>query len=125
MSREFGIVPISQCLLPKSELIRDLKSELMTQIFSALRTLKTKCETPKTVLHRASLFSTQHSVFIPYLKGWSSAFLSLHWIIVFLVDQRLNLHIPNGQLRPWERFLSFPTTGAIQVWHERALLISS
>ncbi|GBM62205.1 hypothetical protein AVEN_267875-1 [Araneus ventricosus] len=60
MSREFGILPISRCLLPKSELIRDFKSELITQLFSALRSLKTKFETPKSVLHRApfSLHST-------------------------------------------------------------------
>ncbi|GBO24599.1 hypothetical protein AVEN_79194-1 [Araneus ventricosus] len=114
MSREFGIVPISQCLLPKSELIRDFKSELITQLFSALWRLKTKFETPKSVLHRAPV-STQHSIFIAYLKGWSSAFLSPHWTIVFLVDQQLNLQIPNGQLRPWGKFSSFPTSGAIQV----------
>ncbi|GBM91627.1 hypothetical protein AVEN_271280-1 [Araneus ventricosus] len=50
MSREFGTVPISQYLLPKSELIRDFKSELITQLFSALRGLKTKFETNKSVL---------------------------------------------------------------------------
>ncbi|GBM57907.1 hypothetical protein AVEN_237788-1 [Araneus ventricosus] len=55
MSREFGIVPISQCLLPKSELIRDFKSEIIAQLFSALRSLKTKFEIPQSVLHRAPL----------------------------------------------------------------------
>ncbi|GBM19854.1 hypothetical protein AVEN_186132-1 [Araneus ventricosus] len=115
MSRQFGLVPISQYLLPKSELIRDFKSELITQIFSALRSLKTKFETPKSVLHRAPLFSTQHSVSIPYLKEWSSAFLSLHWIIVLPGDQRLTFSVSSGQIRPWGRFLSFPTTGDIQV----------
>ncbi|GBL96603.1 hypothetical protein AVEN_207775-1 [Araneus ventricosus] len=103
MSLEFGIVPISQCLLPKSELIREFKSELITQLFSALRSLKTKFETPKSVLHRAP-FSIPHSVFIPYLKGWSSSFLSLHWTIVF--PDRPTAKSPDSQ---W----SIPTVGKV------------
>ncbi|GBM34317.1 hypothetical protein AVEN_16417-1 [Araneus ventricosus] len=60
MSREFGKLPISRCLLPKSELIRDFKSELITQLFSALRSLKPKFETPNSVL---SPFFLLHSTF--------------------------------------------------------------
>ncbi|GBN28696.1 hypothetical protein AVEN_162329-1 [Araneus ventricosus] len=114
MSREFGKLPISRCLLPKSELIRNFKSEMITQLSSALRSLKPKFETPNSVPPPFFFFSTQHSVFIPYLKGWSSAFLSLHWIIVLPGDQQLTFQVPSGQIRPWGRFLCFATTGAIQ-----------
>ncbi|GBN30165.1 hypothetical protein AVEN_213966-1 [Araneus ventricosus] len=68
MSREFGIVPISQCLLPKSELIRDFKSDLITQLFSALRSLKTQFETPKSILHRAHFLNSTFR-FYPLPQG--------------------------------------------------------
>ncbi|GBN57210.1 hypothetical protein AVEN_222259-1 [Araneus ventricosus] len=115
MRQEFGKLPISRCSLPKSELIRDFKSELITQLGFGAPESETKFEPPKSVLYRPSSFSTQHSVFIPYLKGWSSAFLSLHWIIVLPGDQRLTFHVPSGQIRPWGKFLGFATTGTIQV----------
>ncbi|GBN66378.1 hypothetical protein AVEN_238819-1 [Araneus ventricosus] len=90
MSRAFGIVPISQCLLPKSELIWDFKSELITQLFSALRSLKTKFETPKSVFHRTSLSPLNIPFLSPTSRGGAppSFHSTGHWIIVLPGDQR-------------------------------------
>ncbi|GBM70150.1 hypothetical protein AVEN_210266-1 [Araneus ventricosus] len=114
MSREFRKLPISRCLLPKSELIRDFKSELITQLFLGAPESETKFEPPKRfftallVLHSAFCFHR-------YLKGWRSAFLPLYWLIVLPGDQRLTFHVPSGQIQSWGRFLGFATTEAIQV----------
>ncbi|GBN36353.1 hypothetical protein AVEN_191372-1 [Araneus ventricosus] len=97
---------------------------MITQLFFGAPESETKFESPKLVLHRPPR-SIQHSLFIPYLKGWSSAFLSLHWIIVLPDEQRLTFHDPSGQIQPWGRFLGFESTGPIQVRHESVPLIFS
>ncbi|GBN94240.1 hypothetical protein AVEN_141516-1 [Araneus ventricosus] len=114
MSREFRKLPISRCLLPKSELIRDFKSELITQLFFGAPESETKFEPPKRfftallVLHSAFCF-------YPLPQGWSSAFLPLHWLIVLPGDQRLTFHVPSGQIQTWRRLLGVATIGAIHV----------
>ncbi|GBM07185.1 hypothetical protein AVEN_229320-1 [Araneus ventricosus] len=47
MSRDIGKLPIPRGCLPKSELIWDFKSELITQLSVALPESETKFEPPK------------------------------------------------------------------------------
>ncbi|GBN85715.1 hypothetical protein AVEN_1012-1 [Araneus ventricosus] len=67
MSREFGKLPISRCLLPKSELIRDFKSELITQLVFGAPESETKFEPPKSVFYR----SPRSQLNIPFLSPTS------------------------------------------------------
>ncbi|GBO08585.1 hypothetical protein AVEN_85667-1 [Araneus ventricosus] len=67
-------MPIPRGCLPKSELIRDFQSELITQLSSVLRSLKTQFETPNAVSPSVR-FSPRTSRFIQPFKKWSSAYL--------------------------------------------------
>ncbi|GBN23649.1 hypothetical protein AVEN_34815-1 [Araneus ventricosus] len=80
---------------------------------SVLPESETKFEPPKRFF-TALPFSIQHSVFIPYLKGWSSAFLPLHWLIVLPGDQRLPFSVPSGQTPTVGKVLGFCHHQAIQ-----------
>ncbi|GBM32689.1 hypothetical protein AVEN_223471-1 [Araneus ventricosus] len=83
-------MPIPRGCLPKSELIRDFQSELITQLSSVLRSLKPNSR----LLIRFSVF-LEHPVFIHPFREWSSAYLFLQWIMVLLVDQKLTFLVVN------------------------------
>ncbi|GBO18494.1 hypothetical protein AVEN_244889-1 [Araneus ventricosus] len=110
MNREFRKLPISRCLLPKSELIRDFKSDLITQLFFGAPESETNFEPPKWFF-TALLVLYSAFCFIPYLKGWSSAFCPLHWLIVLPGDQRPTFHVPSGQIQSWEGSWVLPPPG--------------
>ncbi|GBO23394.1 hypothetical protein AVEN_237637-1 [Araneus ventricosus] len=99
-------MPIPRGCLPKSELIRDFQSERITQLSSVLRSLKPSSR----LLIRFSLrpsFSLRTFSFIHAFKEWSSACLSLHWIMVLLVDQQLTFLV----VKPYSgKVLGFRTT---------------
>ncbi|GBN47144.1 hypothetical protein AVEN_91084-1, partial [Araneus ventricosus] len=87
-------MPIPRGCLPKSELLRDFQSELITQLSSVLRSLKPSSRLLMPFL-RPSSSLLEHSVFIQPFREWSSAYLFLHWVMVLLVDQQLTFLVVN------------------------------
>ncbi|GBM84863.1 hypothetical protein AVEN_20891-1 [Araneus ventricosus] len=114
MSQNFGILPISQCSLSKSELIRDFKSELITQLFLCSVVRKPRSR----LLNRffsALLVSNSTFRFQPLPQG-----VELRFPFTPL-DNRLpgrpttKLQYSQRSTPTVGRFLSFLTTGAIQM----------
>ncbi|GBL86987.1 hypothetical protein AVEN_218707-1 [Araneus ventricosus] len=105
MSREFGKLPnlgVAAKVRINSGLSIRADHTALCRRFRSLRP-------SSSLLNGSSLhssFSIQHSVFIPYLKGWSSAFLPLYWPIVLPGDQRLTL-FPVVKIQPWVKVLGF------------------
>ncbi|GBL90809.1 hypothetical protein AVEN_215546-1 [Araneus ventricosus] len=101
-------MPIPRGCLPKSELIRDFQSELITQLSSVLRSLKTSS---RLLIQFLPPFLPRTSRFIHPFKEWSSAYLSLDWIMVLLVDQQITFFVPSGQPLLWEGTWVSPPPG--------------
>ncbi|GBM39766.1 hypothetical protein AVEN_107180-1 [Araneus ventricosus] len=101
-------MPIPRGCLPKSELIRDFQSELITQLSSMLRSLKLRSRL--LMLFLPLSFSPRIFSFYPPLQGVELRLPLLHWIMVVLVDQQLTFLVPSGQSPIMGRFLGFATT---------------
>ncbi|GBO06674.1 hypothetical protein AVEN_90421-1 [Araneus ventricosus] len=85
-------MPLPRGCLPKSELIRDFQSADHTALFGAPEP-ETQFETPNPFLPPSPSL-LEHSVLFPF-KEWSSAYLSLHWIMVLLVYQQFTFLVIN------------------------------
>ncbi|GBO20541.1 hypothetical protein AVEN_89964-1 [Araneus ventricosus] len=104
-------MPIPMGCLPKSELIRDFQSELITQLSSVLRSLKPSSRLLMQFLRPFVCLSPRTFSFYSPFKDWSSAYLSLHWIMVLLVDQQLTFLVVNPY---YGKVLGFRQHRAIQ-----------
>ncbi|GBL62951.1 hypothetical protein AVEN_20830-1 [Araneus ventricosus] len=107
-------MPIPRGCLPKSELIRDFQSELITQLSSVLRSLKTQFETPNPVSPSVRPVLSSNIPFYSPLQGVELRLPLLHWIMVLLVDQQLTFLVPSGQPLYYGKVLGFRHHRTIQ-----------